>query len=76
MQDSRSFEKLALTYLPILEHQTEQFEVATSKLAIGLRGMMLFQGRKFQDTKYVYNYYLQCYLVGLQNAIKPYMRME
>ncbi len=37
---------------------------------------MLFQVRKFQDTKYVYNYYLQCYLVGLQNAIKPYMRME
>ena len=38
VQDSRSFEKLALTHLPILEHQTEQFEVATSKLAIGLRG--------------------------------------
>ncbi|HFI0301733.1 TPA: M16 family metallopeptidase [Streptococcus suis] len=37
-QDSRSFEKLSLTHLPILEHQTEQFEVATSKLAIGLRG--------------------------------------
>ncbi len=38
VQDSRSFGKLALTHLPILEHQTEHFEVATSKLAIGLRG--------------------------------------
>ncbi len=66
---AQSFELAGVQKLPIQEHLSEQFEVSTPKLAVGLREMTRLIRRLFRNIGSVYNFI--CHVVWLDFKTIP-----
>ncbi len=73
---AQSFELAGVQKLPIQEHLSEQFEVSTPKLAVGLRGNDEVDKETIQKYRLSLQFYLPCCLVGLQNDTNSYTSRE